>query len=175
MKVETKKHAALRLVVILMLVSSALGQLPASGTLDFSELLGEPATVTIRQVLINPDSVLGWHSHPGIGAYTVVKTGTLTIEDGCGGETTYTAGQAFVEPAGRIHRGKNLSLDVQVQTFQTIVAPVGVAISMPFPAGGCGVPLSADECKLDGWDKFTFPTEFRNQGHCEMFVMTGKW
>ena len=39
-----------------------------------------------------------WHQHPGIGAYTIVKTGTLTVEDGCGGEVVHLPGTAFIEP-----------------------------------------------------------------------------
>jgi quercetin dioxygenase-like cupin family protein len=81
----------------------------AVGTMDHSELVGGPATVTMRLLTIDPGEVLGWHSHPGAGAFTVVTSGVLNVEDGCGGESVYTAGQAFLEPPGRVHRGKNLT------------------------------------------------------------------
>lgn len=107
----------------------------AAGTVAFSEKIGGPATMTVRRLTIAPGEVLGWHYHAGVGAYTVVKRGTLTLEDGCGGETVFTAGQAFVEGPGHIHRGKNLGAE-EVETVQMFIAPVGVPISLP-TAGLC--------------------------------------
>ena len=55
----------------------------AIGTILNSELFDGPATVTVRQLKILPGEVLAWHYHPG-RAYNVIKSGTLTVEDGCG-------------------------------------------------------------------------------------------
>jgi len=96
----------------------------ADGTISYFEPFGGPATVRIRTLTIAPGEVLGWHYHPGVGAYTIVKQGTLTVEDGCGGEQDYQQGQAFLEPAFRVHRGKNLTTG-EVITAQTFIVPHG--------------------------------------------------
>src|SRR5687767_5360418 len=152
----------------------ASAQLPASGNMQFSELIGGPATMTIRQVNINPLATLGWHYHPGIGAYTVVRTGTLVVEDGCGYEDVYQAGEAFIEHPNRVHRGKNLSSDTVITTYQMFLVPVGTGISQPLPERACGAPLGVSECRKGGWQMFNFPRTFNNQGDCEQFVLTGQ-
>lgn len=101
--------AAAGAVLVGITVYAAINQTIAVGVMEHSALIGGPATLTMRTLTILPGEVLGWHYHPGAGAYTIVKTGTLTVEDGCGGETVYTAGQGFLEPSGRVHRGKNLT------------------------------------------------------------------
>jgi hypothetical protein len=106
---------------------------------------------------------LPWHQHPGIGAYTIVKTGTLTVEDGCGGEVVYPQGTAFIEPPNRVHRG--IAGDVAVETVQTFLVPAGSGFSVNVPKA-CGAPLEVDECKGDGWRAFTYPRTFSNQGDC---------
>ena len=108
---------------------AAVTEVIAAGAMAFSELSGGPATLTVRRLTIAPGEVLGWHYHAGVGAYTVVKRGALTIEDGCGGETLFRAGQAFLESPGRIHRGKNLGSE-EVETVQTFILPAGVPVSV---------------------------------------------
>jgi hypothetical protein len=115
--------------------------------------------------------VLGWHNHPGVGAYTIVKQGTLTVEDGCGGETVYTAGQAFLEPAGRVHRGKNLTAG-EVITAQTFIVPVGTPFTID-TGQVCGRPIRVKECYHDGWMNFNYPRTFGSQGDCVHFVLNG--
>jgi uncharacterized delta-60 repeat protein len=39
---------------------------------------------------------------------------------------------------------------------------------------GRGPPTSKEECKRGGWRTFNIPREFKNQGDCIRFVMTGK-
>jgi sugar lactone lactonase YvrE len=47
-------------------------------------------------------------------------------------------------------------------------------------AGGVGdlaftpLPTSPDQCKNGGWQRFSFPHSFKNQGDCIQFVNTGK-
>jgi quercetin dioxygenase-like cupin family protein len=144
----------------------------AAGTIEYYELFGGPANVSMRYLHILPGEVLGWHAHPGIGAYTIVKQGTLTVEDGCGGETVFTQGQAFHEPPNRVHRGKNLTGETVV-TAQTFVVPAGTPTSASLASPQCGTPLSANECKNGGWMNFTYPRSFGNQGDCEQYVITG--
>jgi len=151
---------------------AAVSEVIAVGTMEFSELFGGPATVTVRRLTIAPGEVLGWHYHPGVGAYTIVKRGTLTVEDGCGGEKVFTAGQAFLEPPGRIHRGKNLGAE-EVETVQTFIVPAGFPISVS-TEGLCGPPAVVNDCKNDGWMAFSHPRSFRNQGDCVQYVNTGR-
>jgi quercetin dioxygenase-like cupin family protein len=140
-----------------------------SGTLPYSAQVGGPAIVTMRTLTLVPGEVLGWHNHEGIGAYTIVVSGTLTVEDGCGGDTTYSQGQAFLESANRVHRGKNLT-SANVVTAQTFLMPVGTPISDAHTERMCGVPLTVAECENDGWRAFNFPETFINQGACVAYV-----
>jgi quercetin dioxygenase-like cupin family protein len=151
---------------------AAVSQIIAVGTMEHSALVGGPATVTMRTLTIAPGEVLGWHYHPGSGAYTVVTAGTLSIEDGCGGETVYTAGQAFLEPPLRVHRGKNLTAS-PVVTAQTFIVPTGEPTSV---ATGqlCGAPIETHECGSGGWMAFNHPQSFANQGDCLHYVISNK-
>lgn len=68
-----------------------------TGTIPSSELFNGPADLAVRQITMQPGDVIPWHYHPG-RAYVVVKSGTVTETDGCGGAEVFTAGQAFEEP-----------------------------------------------------------------------------
>jgi hypothetical protein len=96
----------------------------------------------------------------------------LNIEDGCGGEAIYTAGQAFLEPPLRVHRGKNLTAD-PVVTAQTFIVPTGSGISVS-TTQLCGAPIEAQECFGDGWKIFNHPRFFSSRLDCIRFVITGK-
>jgi quercetin dioxygenase-like cupin family protein len=64
------------------------------GTISHSQLFDGPATVTVRTLTVKPGEVVPWHYHPG-HAFNVVKSGTLTLEDGCGRVQTLSPGQGF--------------------------------------------------------------------------------
>jgi quercetin dioxygenase-like cupin family protein len=152
---------------------AALNNTIGIGALEYSEAIGGPATITMRTLTIAPGEVLGWHAHPGIGAYTIVTKGTLTVEDGCGFETVYGPSQAFIEPPGRVHRGKNLTAG-EVVTAQTFVVPMGDGTSHALSGPRCGRPLVDSECKNGGWASFDYPHPFANQGDCEQYVKTAR-
>ena len=167
---------AISLGVILLGVTAyaAATLVLAVGTIPNSELFDGPATVTVRTLTIKPGEVLGWHYHPGY-AFNVVKSGTLTAEDGCGGEETLTAGQAssaFEEMDGRVHRAKNLSHTEAVVVYNTFIVPEGrpTTVNIPNNERRCGPPSNVDECNDDGWAKFTQPRSFSNQGDCVQYV-----
>lgn len=163
---------AVALTLLGITAYAAVSQVIAVGTMAHSDLIGGPATVTMRTLTIEPGEVLGWHYHPGVGAYTIVRTGTLVVEDGCGGEQVFTAGQAFLEPPGRVHRGKNLTAE-DVVTAQMFIVPTGTATSVATDHL-CGPPAAAQECKGGGWMTFNHPRNFVNQGDCEQYVLTGR-
>jgi quercetin dioxygenase-like cupin family protein len=143
----------------------------AVGTIPHSELFDGPATVTVRTLTIKPGEVLAWHYHPGY-AFNVVKSGTLTVEEGCGGEETLTPGQAFEELDGHVHRAKNLSATEDVVVYNTFIVPQGkpTTVNIPGNERRCGPPSNASECKDDGWLKFTQPRSFASQGDCVDYV-----
>ena len=140
------------------------------GTIPGSQVFNGSATVSTRALTLKPGEKLPWHYHPGF-AFNVVKSGTLTVEDGCGGEKTLTPGQGFEEMDGRVHRGKNLS-GAEVVVYDTFIIPEGKPLTVQIPGGEsrCGPPLDVPECRNDGWRKFTHPQSFTNQGQCESFV-----
>lgn len=147
--------------------NAAVSELLGSGTVAHFEEFGGPGTMTTRHLSLMAGEVSPWHQHPGIGALTIVKAGTLTIEDGCGGEVAYPKGTAFIEPAGRVHRGK--AGDTLVQAVQTFLVPVGSAFSYNLPQQ-CGAPVVVEECKGNGWAEFTYPRRFQNQGDCIQYM-----
>jgi quercetin dioxygenase-like cupin family protein len=151
---------------------SAVSQIIGVGTMEHSELVGGPATLTMRTLTIDPGEVLGWHYHPGAGAFTIVTSGMLNVEDGCGGETIYTAGQAFLEPPLRVHRGKNLTTD-EVVTAQTFIVPTGLETTVSTGQQLCGAPVAVEECKRGGWTTFNHPRSFVSQGDCIQYVTIG--
>ena len=152
-------------------VYAAVNNTIADGVYAHFEQFGGPAATRMRTLTIAPGEVLGWHNHPGVGAYTIVKQGTLTVEDGCGFETVYTQGQAFLEPAGRVHRGKNLTNE-PVITAQMFIAPLGTPFTID-TGQVCGRPLKVDECKAGGWRNFNYPRTFISQGDCISSVING--
>lgn len=165
--------AALAATLAGITVYASFNEPIGSGVMAYSELFGGPATVLMRRLTIFQGEVLGWHYHPGAGAYTIVTQGTLTVEDGCGFETVYTTGQAFLEPPNRVHRGKNLGA-TDVITAQTFIVPLGSPTSVSLPGPLCGPPATVNDCKHDGWQNFNHPVVFENQGSCERYVITGK-
>ena len=176
MKVKTLSK---RLVVAISLGAVLLGVTAyaavtfvlAVGTIPHSELFDGPATVTVRTLTIAPGEELAWHYHPGY-AFNVVKSGTLTVEDGCGGEETLTPGQAFEEMDGRVHRAKNLSTTEEVEVYNTFIVPKGrpTTVNIPNNERRCGPPRSVNECRDGGWMNFTHPRSFSNQRDCIQYV-----
>jgi quercetin dioxygenase-like cupin family protein len=109
------------------IVSSVL----ASGTLDGHVKLKvrrHRSDVVVQQVTIAPRGTTGWHTHPG-PAVVVIKSGSFTLYDGddptCTG-TTYSAGQAFIDPGhGHVHIGRNEGSQT-VELYVTFLdVPVG--------------------------------------------------
>ena len=152
---------------------SSVSEILAVGTIPDSELFDGPATVTVRKLTIDPGEILTWHYHPG-RAYSVILSGTLTAEDGCGGEEVLTAGQAFEEVSGRVHRAKNLGT-VPVVVINTFIVPQGSPTTIQIPNNQrlCGPPESVEECKNGRWVNFTHPRSFSSKGDCKQFVRTG--
>jgi quercetin dioxygenase-like cupin family protein len=146
----------------------------AVGTNEYSALLGGPAVVTMRQLTIAPGEVLAWHYHPCL-VLTVIKQGTLAVEDGCGGVAVFKAGDSFEEEPFRVHRGMNLGTNdvISIQTF-VAVPSTPTTVQTPNNQPLCGAPQTVEECRDGGWQKFNFPRTFTSQGDAQQYVLTGK-
>jgi quercetin dioxygenase-like cupin family protein len=142
----------------------------AAGTMPDSQLIGGPATFTFRNLLTPPGEVGAWHYHPG-KMFNVVKRGTVTVEDGCGGGATYSAGQAFEKIGGRVHRAINPGAE-ECEEYNLFINPQGTPLTMFIPNNErrCGPAREVEECKNGGWTNFNHPTTFSNQGECITYV-----
>lgn len=119
--------------------SGVTGTVLAKGTSDGTiATRNRGATdVVVRRIVIEPGSTTGWHYHTG-ELVAVVLTGTLTRQlDDCSVETS-TAGQAFVEPAGRrhVHIGRNLGTE-PVELYVTYLIPAGDQLAISKSDPGC--------------------------------------
>ncbi|MEP6921828.1 MAG: cupin domain-containing protein [bacterium] len=162
----------LSFVILLGVIAyAATTNILAVGTIPHSEIFGGPATVTVRTLTIRPGEVLPWHYHPGY-AFNVVKSGQLTVEEGCGGEVTLNPGDAFEELDGHVHRAKNLSATEDVVVYNTFIVPQGkpTTVNILNNERRCGPPSDANECKDNGWMNFTQPRSFSDQGDCVQYV-----
>ncbi len=142
------------------------------GTIEYSELFDGPAEVTARHFSSLPGEVGGWHYHPGF-VFNVVTKGTVIVEDGCGEEQAFSAGEAFEKIGGRVHRFMNRGI-VPAEEYQTFIVPKGSPLSVSLPERRCGPPKSANECRKGGWMNFTRPRNFINQGDCIEFIRRGQ-
>jgi quercetin dioxygenase-like cupin family protein len=170
-----KSIAIVAAAVVLLGITgrSAISTTIGIGHLGHSGIVGGPATVTMRTLEFAPSEISAWHYHTGLGALNVVKEGTLIIEDGCGGETVYDPGDAFLESPGRVHRGRNADDVDKVIVAQTFLVPAGDGLAVT-TGQLCGEPTTTDECRKGGWSTFNHPRTFASQGDCEQFVIIGK-
>jgi quercetin dioxygenase-like cupin family protein len=130
------------------------------------DVLGGPATVTFRNLVTPAGEVGTWHYHPG-QVFNVVKRGAITVEDGCGGGGTFTAGQAFETIDGRVHRAINPGAE-ECEEYNVFFNPPGTPLTVFIPNNErrCGPAKDVDECKNGGWMNFNHPSSFSNQGEC---------
>jgi quercetin dioxygenase-like cupin family protein len=100
-----------------------------------------PTDLVFARVTLQPDGYTGWHTHPG-PLLVVVKSGTLTHHDRHCHVETYSAGQAFEEPAGsrHVHMGTNKS-SVPVVLEVTYVVPASGPLRDEAPAPECASEL----------------------------------
>lgn len=137
---NVKLGAGLSVLLLAGMISTyaATTVVVAVGSIPHSELFDGPATLTVRQLVISPGEVLAWHYHPG-RAYNVIKRGTLTVEDGCGQEEVFKAGEAFEETELHVHRAKNLGAE-EVEVYNTFIVPEGnpTTVNIPNNERRCG-------------------------------------
>lgn len=77
-------------------------------TLD-SNLPCDASTLVFARANFEPGGRSGWHQHPGVGLVNVAE-GEIEIQDAHDCSTrTYTAGEAFLDPAEHVHHATNVS------------------------------------------------------------------
>lgn len=86
-----------------------------------------PGNAVVQRISVAPGGHTGWHTHGG-PAVAAIASGELTLIDGddpgCTG-TTYTKGQAFVDPGqGHVHIGRNLGTET-AEVWVTYLLPEG--------------------------------------------------
>jgi quercetin dioxygenase-like cupin family protein len=142
-----------------------------SGTIDFLDETNGPATVAVVDATYAAGETTSWHYHPG-EAYVIVKTGSITEHEPCGGSRTFLPGQAFQEEPGHIHRVEPSATTATNFSFISVV-PEGQPRTINVAAPICiGPPTTLSDCANDGWMQFTVPTQFKNQGECVRYLRT---
>jgi quercetin dioxygenase-like cupin family protein len=119
---------SLKTLVSTALLASLMVGLPSTAKALGFEPLGEGALPSGKfvqdvRVTLYPGESVPWHYHPG-RVYGVIVSGTLTEEKGCGRPAdTITAGSAFTEMTGVIHRVFNHGGEPVVILVTYIVPP----------------------------------------------------
>lgn len=75
----------------------------------------------VFELTLDQGDTIPFHYHTG-PAYGIVKTGTLTEDDGCGNIVTHSAGQAFFEIPSHVHEVRNDGAD-RVELYGMVVHP----------------------------------------------------
>ena len=101
-----------------------------------ARLIGEPTDAAIQRIVMNPGEGPNWHTHDG-PVIVLVKSGSFTyVSDDCS-ETTYTAGQVFVDPGfGNVHRAYNPGPGT-AEVWGSHVIPRGSGLILPTSAPEC--------------------------------------
>lgn len=113
----------------------------SGGTLRIKPPKGR-TDVVFRTVTLAPGDSTGWHHHPG-QIIAVVQSGTLTrVLRDCSVETV-SAGEAFVEPAGRRNRhiGHNFGTE-PVVLYMTCLLPQDAPLAIETEAPACALRLT---------------------------------
>ena len=124
-----------------------VGLFAARGTIDsfhthdhgshFTLKAGEPIDVAIVGAQLHADGQTGWHTHPSDSIVSVQADAPelimQTTRRGRCVERRFTAGEAFVHPAGP-HNFRNSSVDKPLNFGVAYFVPVGATLLTPAPA-----------------------------------------
>jgi quercetin dioxygenase-like cupin family protein len=150
--------------------SATTAHILVDATIPSSKVFEGPVRLTVRELTLKPGEALPLHYHPG-HVFIAVKTGTLTVEDGCGEQRKLTSGQGVEEWNGRVHRGKNVDATDAIVYDIFFTSPTRpTTVTIPANERRCGPPRDVDECTNDGWREFNHPRTFVNQAECTKFV-----
>jgi quercetin dioxygenase-like cupin family protein len=101
-----------------------------------ARLQGEPTDAAVQKITLGPGEGPNWHTHAG-PVFVIVKSGSFTfVEDDCS-ETTYTAGQVFVDEGfGHVHRAYNPGPGM-AEVWPVYVIPQGAGLIIPASPPEC--------------------------------------
>jgi quercetin dioxygenase-like cupin family protein len=152
MKVRSK--IALSVVALAAVAALAAGsvyaitiEVPARGTFvskkdnvallrGIARLTGEPTDGVVQKILLNPGEGPNWHTHAG-PVMVIVQSGSFTFVDDDCSQTTFTAGQVFVDEGfGHVHRAFNPGPGT-TEVWAVYVIPQGAGLIIPAPAPEC--------------------------------------
>lgn len=150
--------------------SATTANILIDGTIPDSKVFEGPVRLSVRELTLKPGEALPLHYHPG-HVFIAVKSGTLTVEDGCGEQKKLTSGQGLEKWNGRVHRGKNVdATDVIVYDIFFTSPAKPTTVTIPANERRCGPPKDVNECTNDSWRRFNHPRTFMNQEQCAKFV-----
>lgn len=99
-------------------------------------LIGEPTDAAVQRIVLNPGEGPNWHTHDG-PVTVIIKSGSFTVVGDDCTETTYTAGQTFVDPGfGNVHRAFNPGPGT-TEVWASYVIPHGAGLILPTSAPEC--------------------------------------
>jgi quercetin dioxygenase-like cupin family protein len=152
---KSRSRLALLVVALASVAAVAAGtvyaisvEVPARGTFashkektnllrGVARLQGRPTDAAVQKIVLAPGEGPSWHTHAG-PVTVIVKSGSFTLVDGddCS-ETTYTAGQVFVDEGfGHVHRAFNPGPGT-TEVWAFYVIPRGAGLIIPTAAPAC--------------------------------------
>jgi quercetin dioxygenase-like cupin family protein len=101
-----------------------------------ARLIGEPTDAAVQRIVLNPGEGPNWHTHAG-PVTVIIKSGSFTVVDDDCSETTFTAGQVFVDEGfGHVHRAYNPGPGT-TEIWASYVIPQGAGLIIPTSAPKC--------------------------------------
>jgi quercetin dioxygenase-like cupin family protein len=101
-----------------------------------ARLIGEPTDAAVQRIVLSPGEGPNWHTHAG-PVTVIIKSGSFTVVDDDCSETTFTAGQVFVDEGfGHVHRAYNPGPGT-TEIWASYVIPKGAGLIIPTSAPEC--------------------------------------
>lgn len=101
-----------------------------------ARLMAQRTDAAVQRIVLNPGEGPNWHTHPGPVA-VIIKSGSFTVVDTDCSQTTYTAGQVFVDEGfGHVHRAYNPGPGT-TEVWASYVIPHDAGLIIPTSAPKC--------------------------------------
>ena len=98
----------------------------------------DPSRTAVVRFTLQSGSAFPWHSHAGPVIVNVVSGALTYIDAGTCAETTYTAGEAFVDPGqGHVHMAYNPGTEPTILLATFFGAPASGSLLIPAEPASC--------------------------------------